>query len=58
MQPEKVESPIDLTEDKIVTEVNSWYSEKQLLPTDVTSPSIIKDVMLSLYEDHGAGEFA
>ena len=56
-QPEKAESPIDTTDVGIVTEVNSTNSEKQLFPTDVTSLSIITDVMLSLYKDHGAGSF-
>ena len=56
-QPEKAELPIDLIKDKIVTEVNSVHSEKPLFPIEVTSPSIITDFMLSLYEDHEAGSF-
>ena len=56
-QPQKAESPIDSTDDKIVTEVNPVYFEKQLFPTEVTLPSIITDLMSSLYEDHGAGSF-
>ena len=57
-QPEKAELPIDTTEVGIVIEDNSTNSEKQLFPMDVTSSSIIIDVMLSLYKDHGAGSFA